>query len=245
MSLEMRLNEVERFFNNVKNSARNVVDNAINALFGNPVAFEKCLEAVVNSPFFIREQIFWTKFGMFLDGINLSEADRATFRAKLSENGTTQENAERFITLIDRTDTKKKIWYFINATRCLLANFITSSEYFRICDLITITLYEDLEFLGKNISSKEFEYSYFVQGLLNSGFMYQSVIDSNTGNHKYSFTALAKLVDAYAVSYDNDTRYPNPKCRNWEILSPQIDLQPRTASDEEIQEGIEAIFSKK
>ena len=131
------------------------------------MAFEKCLEAVINSPFFIHEQIFWIKLSMFLDGINLSDDDRATFRAKLSENGTTQENAERLIILIDRTDTKKKIRYFINATRCLLADFITSSEYFRICDLITNTLYEDLEFLGKNISSKDLAYSYFVQGLLN------------------------------------------------------------------------------
>lgn len=244
MDIETRIETVKRFFYNVKAPARNFVDNAINALFGNPVVFEKCLEAVINSPFFIREQIFWTKLSMFLDGINLSDEDRAIFRAKLSENGTERENAERLITLIDRTDTKKKIRYFINATRCLLADFITSSEYFRICNLITNILYEDLEFLGKNISSEEFEYSFFVQGLLNSGLMCQSVIDSNTGNHQYSFTALAKLVDEYAVSYDNDTRYPNPKCRNWEILPPQIELQPRTASDEEIQEGIEAIFSK-
>ena len=131
MNIETRFEIVKRFFNNVKNPARNCVENAVNALFGNPVAFEKCLEAVINSPFFIREQMFWTKLSMFLDGINLSDEDRAKFRAKLSENGTAQENAERLITLIDRTDTKKKIRYFINATRCLLADFITSSEYFR------------------------------------------------------------------------------------------------------------------
>lgn len=242
MKIETRMEKVKRFLYNVKTPARNFVENAVNALFGNPVAFEKCCEAVVNSPFFICEQMFWTKLSMFLDGINLSDDERETFRAKLSENDTTQENAERLIILIDRTDTKKKIRYFINATRCLLADFITSSEYFRICDLITSTLYEDLEFLGKNISSKEFTYSYFVQGLLNSGLMCQSVIDSNTGNHKYSFTALAELVDEYAVSYDNDVRYPNPKCRKWEILPPQIDLQPKTASDEEVQEMLDENF---
>ena len=131
---------VKRFFGDVKTPARNFFDNAISALFGNLVAFEKCIEAVIHSPFFIREQMFWTKFGMFLDGIDLNDDDRAKFRAKLSENGTTQENAERLIMLIERTDTKNKIQYFINATRCLLADFITSSEYFRICDLITITL---------------------------------------------------------------------------------------------------------
>ena len=242
MDIETRIETVKRFFYNVKAPARNCVENVVNALFGNPVAFEKCLEAGINSQFFIREQMFWTKLSMFLDGINLSDEDRAIFRAKLSENGTERENAERLITLIDRTDTKKKIRYFINATRCLLADFITSSEYFRICDLITSTLYEDLEFLGKNISSKEFEYSFFVQGLLNSGLMCQSVIDSNTGKHKYSFTALAKWVDEYAVSYDNDIRYPNPKYRDWEILPPQIDLQPKTASDEEVQEMLDKYF---
>ena len=72
--------------------------------------------------------------------------------------------------------------------------------------------------------------------------MCQSVIDSNTGNHKYSFTALAELVDEYAVSYDNVARYSNPKCRKREILPPQIDLQPKTASDEDVQELLDKYF---
>lgn len=241
----MRLDVVKRFFSDVKNPARDFIEKAINALYGNPVAFEKFLETFVNSPFFIREQMFWTKFGMFLDGINLSDDDRAKLNAKLAENGTAHENAERLIVLIDKTDTRKKIPYFINSTRCLLADFITLPEYFRICDLVTNTLYEDLEFLGKNISTKEFDYSYFIQGLLNSGLMYQSVIDSNTGNHKYSFTALAELVDKYAINYDNVSRYPNPKCRKKEITSPQVDLKPKTASDEEIQEMINEYFPMK
>lgn len=58
MNIETRFEIVKRFFNNVKNPARNCVENAVNALFGNLVAFEKCIEAVINSPFFIREQIF-------------------------------------------------------------------------------------------------------------------------------------------------------------------------------------------
>lgn len=234
----MRLDVVKRFFRDVKNPARDFVEKAINALYGNPVAFEKFLETFVNSSFFIREQMFWTKFGMFLDGINLSDDDRAKLNAKLAENGTAHENAERLIVLIDRTDTRKKIPYFINATRCLLADFITLPEYFRICDLVTNTLYEDLEFLGKNISIKEFEYNYYIQGLLNSGLMYQSVIDSSTGNHKYSFTVLAKLLDEYAISYDNDTRYPNPQRRKEEATTHQIDLRPQTISDEDFKRKI-------
>ena len=113
---------------------------------------------------------------------------------------------------IDRAETQQKIRYLINATRCLLADFIDrpTYSYFRLCHAITHTLEEDLLFLKEHIKEKDLPYSTYTQGLLTVGLMYQSVLDGN-GEQKYSFTPVARLVDRFAVSYDDVERYPNPQ----------------------------------
>ena len=94
MNTETRIETVKHFFYGVKAPIRNFVDNAIGALFGNPVAFKKCLEAVSHSPFFIREQIFWTKLSMFLDGINLSDDERETLPPQIDLQPKTASDEE-------------------------------------------------------------------------------------------------------------------------------------------------------
>lgn len=121
-----------------------------------------------------------------------------------------EENSFRLIEYIDRVETQKKIQYLVNATRCLLADFIDIATYFRICHAVTYTLDEDLQFLKTHIEKSNLSYDAYVQGLLTAGLMYQSVIDGN-GDQKYSFTPMAEDVDRFAVSYDNLERYPNPK----------------------------------
>ena len=108
-------------------------------------------------------------------------------------------------------------------------------EYFRICNTVTYTLYEDLQFLKTHIPCSELEYNECVQGLLTSGLIYQSVIDGNNGEHRNSFTDIALLVDMYAVSYNDLARYPNPKVRNSNnsLSLPHIEVSPRTATNEE------------
>lgn len=227
-----------------KEKIGDALEDAANAFLGNPVSAAKFIKFLLESPIMIRERLFWNKFSLFLEEIYSDENNKVKMIAKFSEDGHREENAERIIACIDKAETKQKVNFLINATRCLLAEFITLQEYFRICSIVTSTLYEDLDFLRKNISTEKFDYSYYIQGLLNSGLMYQSVIDSNTGNHKYSFTALAKLIDEYAISYDNVDRYPNPKCRKREVISPQVDLRPHTASDEDVQQMLNDIFDK-
>lgn len=243
MKLESRFELVKRFFYDNKVPARNFVENAINALFcSNPVAFAKFLEAVVKSPFFIREQMFWTKFAMFLDGIYLSDDDCAKLRDKLAENGNEQENAERLVTLIEKAETKKKVSYLINATRYLLTGFINLKEYFLICNVIVYTLQEDLQFLRENIHKDDLDYSYSVQCLLAAGIMHQSVIDIKENQISYSFTPLAELVDRYALSYEDVNRYQNPK--NWsnEILPPKTEIKLPFAKDEEVNSMLDEYF---
>jgi len=133
--------------------------------------------------------------------------------------------------------------YVINATRCLLSDNIDLPMYFRICHTITHTLDEDLTFLSEKINESDLTYSPYIQGLLTSGLMYQSVIDAN-GEQKYSFTPLAEFIDRYAVSYNNIERYPITLRCITTVPAPQPKL-PGIPEWEEISEkDIEEIFKK-
>ncbi|WP_347489268.1 hypothetical protein ABDB91_18880 [Desulfoscipio sp. XC116] len=79
-----------------------------------------------------------------------------------------------------------------------------------------LSLEEDLLYLAEQIlEDVEYEYSTVIQALMNSGLVYQSVIDRD-GEDRYKFTFLAKDLDRFAISYDNVGRYPNPEENNEE-----------------------------
>ena len=102
----------------VQEASKNLLGDTLDAILGDPISAGKIMLALASSPFFIRDQLFWTKIEAFLDGVYLEEDDCATLRAKLTENGEKQENALRLVECIDRVETRKKIGYLINATRC-------------------------------------------------------------------------------------------------------------------------------
>lgn len=207
----------------IQETSTNMLEDVINAVLGDPVSIGKIIIALAKFPFLLREQIFWTKMEAFLNGTYLHEDDCAKLCAKLTENGENRDNSLRLVESIDRAETQQKIQYLINATRCLLSDFIDRPTYFRICHVVTHTLSEDLEFLREHIHERDMLYGSAVQGLLASGLMYQSVIDAK-GEQKYSFTPLAGMVDQYAVSYSNVERYPNPGEFLQKFSSPQPQL---------------------
>ena len=226
--------------NTVKEDSENFINNIIEGVLGNPLAIAKVIVAIAKSPFYIREQLFWSKLETFLNGIYLEESDLATLRAKLAENGNSNENALRLVASIDRAETMQKIQYLVNATKCFLTNFIDRPTYFRICHAVTYTLEEDLSFLKEHIDEEDLVYGIYVQGLLTTGLMYQSVIDGDDES-KYSFTPLAGLVDQYAVSYENLERYPNPK----QITDVQTilwqQISPKALTDDDIDDILRKI----
>lgn len=223
----------------IQETSINMLEDVINAVLGNPVSIGKIIIALAKSPFLLREQIFWTKMEAFLNGTYLHEDDCAKLCAKFTENGENRDNSLRLVESIDRAETQQKIQYLINATRCLLSDFIDRPTYFRICHVVTHTLSEDLEFLGEHIHERDMLYGSAVQGLLASGLMYQSVIDAK-GEQKYSFTPLAGMVDQYAVSYSNVERYPNPSEFPQKFSSPQPQLpgipEINAIGEEELEE---------
>ena len=207
----------------VREASTNFLFDTAEAVLGNPFAAARVFLAIYQFPFFYNEQRFWSKMEDFLNGVFLGEEDRAKFSALLTENGEKSENPYRLVECINRAETKQKIRYIINATRCLLSEFINTPDYFRICHIITQTVEEDLLYVRDHLHEKDLPYSAYVQGLLTSGLMFQSVIDAS-GKQKYSFTPLAEFVDRYAVSYEDVEKYPNPSISTFQIPNPQPKL---------------------
>lgn len=227
----------------VQEASANILGDTLSALLGDPISAGKVIVALAKSPFFIREQIFWTKMEAFLNGVYLDENDCGNLRAKLVEDGEKQDNVLRLTECIDRAETQKKVNFLINATRCLLVDFIDRPTYFRICHAVTHSLEEDLTFLSEHINEEDIPYSIYVQGLLTSGLMYQSVIDGN-GEQKYSFTPLAAIVDQYAVSYENIERYPNPTSPSSNFIAPQPKLPGVIEWEPISKDDIDSLFAK-
>lgn len=217
----------------IRDASVNILEDIIDACLGNPVSAGKVIIALASSPFFIREQLFWSKMEAFLNGVYINEDDCAKLRAKLVEDGENKDNPYRLVECIDRAETQKKICFLINATRCLLTNFIDLPTYFRICHAITYTLEEDLCFLRNHIQESDISYSEYVQGLLTAGLMYQSVIDGN-GEQKYSFTPIARIVDRFSVSYNDMERYPNPL----HVCSANGNLQVSISAIDEVEQAL-------
>ena len=214
----------------IRDASTNFLEDVTEAILGNQDAVGKIMVALTTSPFFLREQMFWSKLDAFLNGVYLDEEDCAKLRAKLVGDGKKGDTPRRLIECIDKVESEQKIQYLINATRCLLVNFIDRPEFFRICHAITHTLEEDLSFLGEHIKETDLPYDTYVQGLYTAGLMYISVAGEE---QRYAFTPLAEMVDQYAVSYENMERYPDPTRRALNIGVPQqkIDAVP----NEEIQ----------
>lgn len=211
--------------NEIKEASSDFLEDALNALLGNPVSLGKIIFAISQSPFFIREQIFWNNFEEFLSELYKSDEDRLKFCAKLAEGGDQQKNALRIIGCVERVETRQKAKYLANAGRSLSASFITLADFFRICHAIANTVDEDLIFLAENIQSSDMEYSISVQGLFSSGLMAQSIVDTN-GNQKYCFTPLAEMVDRFSISFENVYRYPNPT-KGYLKSAPQLSISSR------------------
>lgn len=194
--------------NEIKEGTIDFMADVFSTLSGDKIAMAKIMLTLAKSPMYFRQKLFWTKWELFLNGVYASDDDRAQFCAKLSLCDGYKDNAYRLIQIIDRVESLQKIKYLINAGKCLASDFIDLSLFFRICNIIVNSLDEDLIFLKENIMDDlEYEYGYIVQGLINTGLMYQSLIDKD-GSDKYKFTPIADIVDRYALSYDNVNRYP-------------------------------------
>ena len=97
---------------------------------------------------------------------------------------------------------------------------MSAAFVFRLCSAIDMTTEEDLKFLADNIVKnydKTFKQNYITQKLYSAGLM--KAVNTIYDNGKHKFNSLARLVDVCAVSFEDDSRYPNPKHTMDEIIS--------------------------
>lgn len=170
--------------------------------------------------FSLPDALFYSKLTEFLNGVNFTDEDREKMSAWIAKNDNEDDNALRLVSYIDDAKSMKKVKYFANATRCALNYDLSLELYFRICSAIDMTTEEDLKFLANNICKnydKTFKQNYITQKLYSAGLM--EVTNTIYDNGKHKFNSLARLVDVCAVSFEDDSRYPNPKRIIEEIIS--------------------------
>ena len=73
----------------IQDASTNMLEDTIGAVLGDPISVGKIMLAIVKSPFFIREQLFWTKMEAFLNGVYLNENDCVPLLLQTVRNKTT------------------------------------------------------------------------------------------------------------------------------------------------------------
>lgn len=201
--------------NEVQDFCVDVVSDCVAFMQGDITAGARIIYTLTKGGFQLREQLFWGKFERFLSEVDVSEDFLANFCKVMADNDEDYDHCARVLDTVDKIDTLKKAKYLANASRCVASGFIDIATYFRICHILKNCLQEDLSFIiNEVLIDGDYEYSDTIQGLMNCGLMYQSMIDTNeNGTDEYRFTPFAKVMDIIALSYDNVARYPDPvKC---------------------------------
>lgn len=211
----------------LKKDIINLTVNVLDACTGSISAIKSVVCSVIEAPTTIRRSIFISNITRFLNSLDLTEKQQKELREALEENGRAVENVNRILLCIDKIETDKKIDFVINATKALSNKEISLSDYFRICQIVSNTLEEDLIYLKEHILNEDkirndVPYNTNVQGLLTSGLMYQTLLRLN-GGQGYYFTNIAVLVDRYALSYLETNKYEGV---NTNVHRNEVSMQP-------------------
>ena len=155
---------------------------------------------------------FEKKIIKFLNGIStIPVENREKFISKVEYTFTT--HSERLLTIINKIDDNKKIEYIVNLFKALVNEKIDFSLFFRLCNCIEISLSEDLLYIKEEIDNKEIFENLQLQFLEKNNLVKKltstpmvSKIELSQGNifFKYNFTDFARLLDKYALSYEDD-----------------------------------------
>lgn len=139
----------------IKEYGKNILEELVATIVsGDIMALGKLLIDIFNSPYFIRERIFWQNFMDYLDNACESKADLMKLSEKLAEDGNSVENAKRIIKIIDDAGTRKKAIYVSNLTRAYCMENITTNQFYKLAQCIVRLTDEDLEFLNEHINGK-------------------------------------------------------------------------------------------
>ena len=139
----------------IKEYGKTMLEELVSAIAsGDILALGKLIRDIFNSPYFIREQIFWKNFIDYLDNACEDEKGLRTLSEKLAEDGNSYENTKRIIKIIDDVGTRRKALYVSNLTRACCMGNISVSKFFKLSQCIVGLTDEDLMFLCENIGPK-------------------------------------------------------------------------------------------
>lgn len=169
---------------------------------GDMLALGKLIRDILNSPYFVREQIFWQNFIDYLDNACDDEDDLRKLSEVLAEDGNSNENAKRLLKIIDDVGTKRKAVYISNLTRACCQQLIDRSKFFKLSQCIVRLTDEDLVFLCDNISKKKIETDEeFIDDFRNCGLIKE--VDGG-----FVYTKRAFELKKYSLWYGHDVEIP-------------------------------------
>jgi hypothetical protein len=219
----------------------NIIDLAIGSLLLDPISIKNLGKEIATFPMQVRDAIYWNKFYMFIAGVQNIQTDLqsgVSLSEKLLENEDNQKtNCIRLLGYIDKVDSEDKMQYMISGTRSFLLGLISCEDYFRIIKAMVDTLSEDLSYLQQNATNMgTIKGNIQVLALARSGLMIEAGIDGNVDveAQEYAVTKLGRLVDQYALSFENEQRQKWYKEVVMEKNELRLDIP--TASNEEIME---------
>jgi hypothetical protein len=191
-----------------------IIDSALDVLESSDSdSIRNLVMVLIKLPTRIRDFVFWNKFFKFVNGVRDFQeqlGEGVKFCTKLIENEKDKEkNGIRIIEIIDKIDTVEKMDYVLYNTFSYLKGEISKEDYFRISKAIVDTLYEDLVYL-KSIATdlNGLRGNIQILSLARTGLLIADGIDGNYDieAQEYIVTSLGRLVDRYALSYDDEDR---------------------------------------
>lgn len=204
----------------IKEYGKTMFEELVSAIAGGDIsALGKLIKDICNSPYFVREQIFWQNFIDYLDNACEDEEELRKLSAKLAEDGNSYENTKRIIKIIDDVGTKKKTVYISNLTRACCMGNISVSKFFKLSQCIVRLTDEDLMFLCDNISPQIIDTDEeYIDDFRNCGLMKE--IDGG-----FVYTRRAYELKKFSLSYGHDVVIPEIPDRQIITSTTEADIE--------------------
>lgn len=165
------------------------------------IPYGNTLVSLVKSCCDIHSMIFWSKMECFLKGITVIPYEERQKFSKKFANENYKEFVKRLILLVDKIDDDRKAVIMSNLTRALMQELIDINTFFRLQNIVTNIVFEDLIFLTEHIRTHNLKYSVNIISLVNNSLAYQSVI-SGASDNEYEISSLGLKLYVYGLDYD-------------------------------------------
>jgi len=220
----------------IKTYGLNAGKTALEAITGDIPSEMELIQIVKSAPNDIPNLVNFIKIeklirGLYPEGISLEERTRMSAKLFGEDVKDRQENAIRLFTIVNRMDSLIKIDYLISAGQALSNGMITREEYYRIATAILNTLNEDLEYLKIHATTPNtLSGCTAVHALVRVGAMISAGVDGEkeAEEQDYYITEFGRMIDRYALSYDDEDRekeYKRLKVENKKVRDGAIQLE--------------------